>query len=66
MKLIQTIFSAFSKFFGFLKDKQLIDAGKSQQELKQRDKINENVDKVNDARNDADNRKRVRDKYQRK
>lgn len=66
MGFIKSIFSAFGRLFRWLGDKQLIEAGEANQELKQREKIDENVSKVNAARRDPDKLKRVRNKYQRK
>lgn len=61
---IKAIFGALGALFGFLKDRQLIDAGKAEQANANAQETLDTVSKVN-APIELDDIKRVRDKFRR-
>lgn len=68
MSHIKAFFSAMGAFFGWLNNKQLMDAGEDRGNAKHNQKALEDVKKANDAIASISNpieRKRVRDKFSR-
>lgn len=63
MSLIASLLKFFGAFFGWLGDKQLLDAGEARGNAKDAAQINKDTASVSRSIRDASNRERVRDKY---
>ena len=65
---IKAVFTGVGKLFGFLNNRQLINAGVEKERAKNSGKLLENVERSNVVTlglDDPDNRRRVRDRFNR-
>lgn len=65
---IKAVFAGIGKLFGFLNNRQLINAGAEKERARTNSAINDNVRKANDAvhsLHDPDERERVRERFNR-
>ena len=65
---IKAVFTSIGKLFGFLNNRQLINAGVEKERARTNAKLNENVSETNQAvrsLNDVSKRQRVRDRFNR-